>query len=58
MITDDHIDILVKGVMACHKKSLTLDAIQEAVKVFFETAEAIRPQKSLAKELDTVTEDL
>lgn len=39
----DHIDKLVKGVMACHKEGLALDAIQKAVRTFFETAEAIRP---------------
>ena len=45
MVDDDHIDKLARGVMACHKKGITLDAVQEAVKTFWDVADAMRPPK-------------
>jgi hypothetical protein len=39
---DKHIDKLARGVMACHRKGITLEAVQEAVKTFWGVAEAMR----------------
>jgi hypothetical protein len=39
----DHIDKLGRGVVSCHRKGLTLEAVQEAVKTFWGVAESLRP---------------
>mgnify|MGYP003648696514 CR=1 FL=1 len=43
MTDDDHIDKLARGVMACHRKKITLEAVQQAVETFWGVAEAMRP---------------